>query len=1835
MVSRSSEGNEGPHPSSRTPGTPAKTRVSKLGSSPSKRDEKSGEGRVVKSSAKDVAELKDYQLGDCLGRGAFGSVYRALNWNTGETVAVKQIKLADLPKSELRVIMLEIDLLKNLDHPNIVKYHGFVKSAETLNIILEYCENGSLHSISKNFGRFPENLVGLYMSQVLHGLLYLHEQGVIHRDIKGANILTTKEGLVKLADFGVASRTTGLSESSVVGTPYWMAPEVIELSGATTASDIWSLGCTVIELLEGKPPYYNLQPMPALFRIVNDDHPPLPQGASPAVKDFLMQCFQKDPNLRVSARKLLKHPWIVNARRSDSVVPKKSTEYEEAVRSVQEWNEALRSPGAGTLRKPFRHDRQSPSPLRRNQLPSRNTPTKDALPAPVVSNAKDQSLLSNATAEDNWDDDFATAISPSALQLPHLRPHDNFGGMLSSEKLKAFASLDGTVIKSENSFGDFNDSFRTTLHCGESDPLQTIRPFPFKQTGTDDGFAQKSPLQMEPKRSTPFVHNVPILTQNPVPPSRQARPASFYKENSVEDYSDIIITDEDVLGRKLNGVKVRMEANIYPNVDDCLSDLFQETDEERYISNSADLPPSKEIVRYHTPSRDDEQEPHLRRQLSTKRHRSAVEIHRFAENERDEDFSDILGPEEVALDKPDSDGSSDRSTLMLNSRHSNNSWLGDQDDEDDPFAQLEEGLDEMDLEANIARDKYARLRGQVEGLVSSLKTSQDEDVLEDISEQLLTIFCDLPETKNIIMSAHGMLPILEILDTCRRRNVVSCLLKIVNAIIYEDYEIQENLCFVGGIPIINEFASKKYPREIRLEAAAFVQQMYQTSTLTLQMFVSAGGLNVLVEFLEDDYEDERDLVLIGVNGIWSVFELQGSTPKNDFCRILSRSSVLDPLSLVLSRVLDEGGELAEIVEGRIASIFFVFSQAENHVKEMVAERTVLHRVLKELKRMTPAHQITMLKFIKNLSMLSTTLDSLQNSNAIDVLTDLLRSTIKRPHFREVSNQILNTIYNMCRLNKSRQEDAALNGIVPLLQKIVKTERPLKEFALPILCDMAHSGKVGRRELWRNRGLPFYISLLSDPYWQVTALDAIFTWLQEETAKVEEHLLSYHPDQPSFTESIIRCLTVSKANAFENLLEPLQKLLRLSPPIALTFAREDMFVRIRQKLHHNKAAVRLNLLRIISSICEASEDHGGLLAEYGLLEAIRELEHDPAILVRDMAGKLIQANERSESYGLGKRRPGVRRGSTATTPPGLLTNQSAPSTPSVPRTNQSKNYFDGREVQRHPRNALSGSALALRPASRDGASPALAVGGSKGSNASSASRNRLPRDDVRHLYRAAQRTGRVVGTLAVCINDYRVTLKQDTPTEEERQEAIRACHKRCAERTLRVLEKNGSIFIKLGQHLSSMGYLLPLEWTTTFVPLQDKCPVSSIESVEEMFVTDTGHRIDELFSSFEPLPIGAASLAQVHIGTLKETGQKVAVKVQHPALAEWVPLDLALTRFTFSMLKRFFPEYDLEWLSNEMDFSLPQELDFRMEAENARRASEYFRNHSDAPLVIPEVMWAQKRILVMEFLSGHRPDDLEYLDSNHIDRDEVSAAFAHIFNEMIFGDNAPLHCDPHGGNIAIRKNPNRRRHNFDIILYDHGLYRDIPRDLRRNYAKLWLAVIEADEGRMREYARKVAGITDEQFPLFASAITGRDYTVLANKDVASPRTAAEKENISGALGEGMLQQLVELLGQVPRIILLILKTNDLTNIACSPPSARSLDENLHTRQGPIRTFLILARYATRTVFEEKIENINETGGMLRPLNFLRFLWAWTGYLRVELKLSIYETLLSMKSRFGLI
>ncbi|KAL9526929.1 ABC1 family protein [Sphaerulina musiva] len=498
------------------------------------------------------------------------------------------------------------------------------------------------------------------------------------------------------------------------------------------------------------------------------------------------------------------------------------------------------------------------------------------------------------------------------------------------------------------------------------------------------------------------------------------------------------------------------------------------------------------------------------------------------------------------------------------------------------------------------------------------------------------------------------------------------------------------------------------------------------------------------------------------------------------------------------------------------------------------------------------------------------------------------------------------------------------------------------------------------------------------------------------------------------------------------------------------------------------------------------------------------------------------------------------------------------------------------------------------------------------------------EQARHVYIGAERCGRVAICLVLCIRDYRNILKREDWDDPEFQKDISACHKRCALRTLKAMEKNGSIFIKLGQHLTSLNYLLPHEWCDTFIPLQDKCPVSSYGSIEEMVYQDTGRKLEDYFSEFAAEPVGAASLAQVHIARLKDTGEKVAVKVQHPSLDEWASLDMWLTTNTFRTLRYWFPEYDLTWLSDEMEVSLPQELDFRQEGKNAMRTKEYFSKIKNTPLIVPEVRWAERRVLVMEYITGHRPDDLAYLDANGISRDEVAAALAKIFNEMIFGKDAPLHCDPHGGNMAIRLNSNKRKpYNFDIILYDHGLYRDIPDHLRKAYAHMWLAVLDTDIPNMRKYAYEIAGIGDDDFPIFASAVTGRDYGVVERGVAVEQRNDEEKRSLTEQMGQDLVEKIVGLLGKVPRVILLILKTNDLT---------RSLDENLHTTQGPMRSFMILARYAARCVWEEQCESVQ--GSVLWPSNLVRLSGALFEYTKVALKLRLYEYYLFVRGTLGL-
>ncbi|KAJ6417650.1 hypothetical protein OIU84_001103 [Salix udensis] len=239
-----------------------------------------------------------WKKGKLLGRGTFGHVYLGFNSESGELCAMKEVTLfSDDAKSKesAKQLMQEISLLSRLRHQNIVQYHGSETVGDRLYIYLEYVSGGSIYKLLQEYGQLGELVIRSYTQQILSGLAFLHSKSTVHRDIKGANILVDPNGRVKLADFGMAKHITGQScPLSFKGSPYWMAPEVIKnSSGCNLAVDIWSLGCTVLEMATTKPPWSQFEGVAAMFKIGNSkDLPAIPDHLSDEGKDFVRQCLQ-------------------------------------------------------------------------------------------------------------------------------------------------------------------------------------------------------------------------------------------------------------------------------------------------------------------------------------------------------------------------------------------------------------------------------------------------------------------------------------------------------------------------------------------------------------------------------------------------------------------------------------------------------------------------------------------------------------------------------------------------------------------------------------------------------------------------------------------------------------------------------------------------------------------------------------------------------------------------------------------------------------------------------------------------------------------------------------------------------------------------------------------------------------------------------------------------------------------------------------------------------------------------------------------------------------------------------------------------------------------------------------------------------------------------------------------------------------------------------------------------------------------------------------------------------------------------------------------------------
>jgi len=264
----------------------------------------------------------DFHLVEKLGDGSYGSVWKSVHIKTGTVTAIKRVPV----ENDLDEILNEIKIMKQCRSPYIISYYGSYFKDNELWIVMEFCGGGSVSDLMRILDKtLTEDQIAVVVRDALKGLNYLHGIKKIHRDIKAGNILLNGKGESKLADFGVSGQLsdTMAKRQTVIGTPFWMAPEVIQEVGYDVRADIWSLGITVIEIAEGKPPYSNIHPMRAIFMIPSRPPPKFsdPDKWSKDLNDFLSKCLTKNADQRPTAEELLKHPFIQKAKKPDVLVP--------------------------------------------------------------------------------------------------------------------------------------------------------------------------------------------------------------------------------------------------------------------------------------------------------------------------------------------------------------------------------------------------------------------------------------------------------------------------------------------------------------------------------------------------------------------------------------------------------------------------------------------------------------------------------------------------------------------------------------------------------------------------------------------------------------------------------------------------------------------------------------------------------------------------------------------------------------------------------------------------------------------------------------------------------------------------------------------------------------------------------------------------------------------------------------------------------------------------------------------------------------------------------------------------------------------------------------------------------------------------------------------------------------------------------------------------------------------------------------------------------------------------------------------------------------------------
>lgn len=466
-----------------------------------------------------------------------------------------------------------------------------------------------------------------------------------------------------------------------------------------------------------------------------------------------------------------------------------------------------------------------------------------------------------------------------------------------------------------------------------------------------------------------------------------------------------------------------------------------------------------------------------------------------------------------------------------------------------------------------------------------------------------------------------------------------------------------------------------------------------------------------------------------------------------------------------------------------------------------------------------------------------------------------------------------------------------------------------------------------------------------------------------------------------------------------------------------------------------------------------------------------------------------------------------------------------------------------------------------------------------------------------------RFGRAAAATAVISYDYLTAFRNVEFGTDEYSALKSKVHRRSAERLRDLCCANRGTFIKVGQHLGALDYLLPGEYTAALRVLHSRAPQSSMQEIRQVIREDLGKELSDLFVSFEETPQGAASLAQVHKAVLHD-GRTVAVKVQHPKVQAQSSRDILVMEVLVRAVHWLFPDFAFMWLVEEAKKNLPLELDFLNEGRNAEKVAKMLAHFSF--LKVPEIHWdlSTKRILTMEFAEGGQVNDSDYMRRHGIDVNQISENLGRLFSEMIFVRGF-VHCDPHPGNVLVHACP--RSKEVHIVLLDHGLYQELQPGFRLDYCRLWQALITSDMGGVERYSRRLGA--GDLFPLFACMLTARSWTSVNTGISSTPVTQSEDAELRSNVSL-YLPQISKLLNRVPRQMLLLLKTNDLL---------RGIETALQTRAAS-SSFLNMSRCCIRALARHRASKAQSRMQRLQ-ISLAEALGLW--------RLNLYQVYLQVK------